>query len=67
MGSDPAAAVGEIAARVLRLLDSRDGTELVTTIAGGMWLRDYLPIAPSSWPCTPRTSPARSESPWTSC
>jgi hypothetical protein len=37
------AAVAEIAARVLRLLDSRDGTELVTTIAGGMRLRDYLP------------------------
>jgi hypothetical protein len=43
LGSDPAAAVAEIAARVLRLLDSRDGTELVTTIAGGMRLRDYLP------------------------
>jgi hypothetical protein len=43
LGSDPAAAVGEIAARVLRLLDSRDGTERVTTIAGGMRLRDYLP------------------------
>jgi hypothetical protein len=43
LGPDPAAAVGEIAARVLRLLDTRDGTELVTTIAGGMRLRDYLP------------------------
>jgi hypothetical protein len=66
LGPDPAAAVGEIAARVLRLLDTRDGTELVATIAGGMRLRDYLPTAPSSWPCTPRTSPPRSESPWTS-
>jgi hypothetical protein len=43
LGSDPADAVGEIAARVLRLLDTRDGTELVTTIAGGMRLSDYLP------------------------
>jgi hypothetical protein len=43
LGSDPAAAVTEIAARVLRLLDTQDGTALVTTIAGGMRLRDYLP------------------------
>jgi len=43
LGADPAAAVAEIAARVLRLLDDRDGTEQVTTIAGGMRLRDYLP------------------------
>ena len=43
LGSDPAAAVAEIAARVLRLLDARDGTELLTTIVGGMRLRDYLP------------------------
>lgn len=43
LGSDPAAAVEEIAARVLPLVDSRDGTELVTTIAGGMTLADYLP------------------------
>ena len=42
LGPDPAAAVAEIAARVLRLLDPRDGTELVTTIVGGMRLRDYL-------------------------
>jgi uncharacterized protein (TIGR03083 family) len=43
LGADPAAAVSEIAARVLPLVDSRDGSELVTTIAGGMRLRDYLP------------------------
>jgi uncharacterized protein (TIGR03083 family) len=43
LGADPAAAVAEIAARVLRLVDARDGTELVTTIVGGMRLRDYLP------------------------
>jgi hypothetical protein len=28
---------------VLALVDARDGTELVTTIAGGMRLGDYLP------------------------
>jgi hypothetical protein len=43
LGSDPATAVAEIAARVLGLLDTRDGTELVTTIVGGMRLSDYLP------------------------
>ena len=43
LGSDPAAAVAEIATRVLALVDARDGTELVTTIAGGMRLGDYLP------------------------
>ena len=43
LGSDPAAAVAEIAARVLRILDARDGTELLTTIVGGMRLADYLP------------------------
>lgn len=43
LGPDPAAAVAEIAARVPRLLDATDGTELVTTIAGGMRLSDYLP------------------------
>ena len=43
LGTDPAAAVAEIAARVLRLVDAQDGTELVTTIAGGMRLGDYLP------------------------
>ena len=43
LGDDPAASVAEIAARVLPLVDSCDGTELVTTIAGGMRLSDYLP------------------------
>jgi len=43
LGSDPAGAVAEIAARVLPLVDARDGTELLTTIAGGMRLGDYLP------------------------
>jgi hypothetical protein len=43
LGADPAAAVAEIAGRVLPLVDSRTGTELVTTIGGGMRLADYLP------------------------
>ena len=43
LGSDPAAAVVQIAARVVALVDAQDGTELVTTIAGGMRLGDYLP------------------------
>src|SRR3954452_18875126 len=43
LGDDPAAAVTEIAARVPRLLDATDGTELVTTVAGGVRLADYLP------------------------
>ncbi len=43
LGADPHSAVAEIAARVIALLDTQDGTELVTTIAGGMRLADYLP------------------------
>ncbi|MDT5328576.1 MAG: hypothetical protein QOF25_5728, partial [Mycobacterium sp.] len=43
LGADPTAAVAEIAARVVPLVDARDGTELLTTIAGGMRLADYLP------------------------
>lgn len=43
LGDDPSAAVEEIVNRVLQLLDDRDGTELVTMIAGGMRLGDYLP------------------------
>jgi uncharacterized protein (TIGR03083 family) len=43
LGSDPAAAVAQIAARVLALVDAQDGTEVVTTIAGGMRLGDYVP------------------------
>lgn len=43
LGAEPARAVSEIAARVLPLVDAQDGSELVTTIVGGMRLRDYLP------------------------
>jgi Mycothiol maleylpyruvate isomerase N-terminal domain len=43
LGADPAQAVTQIAARVLRLVDTTDGTELVTTLVGGMRLADYLP------------------------
>ena len=43
LGDDPAAAVSEIADRVLALVDTCDGTELVTTLVGGMRLGDYLP------------------------
>lgn len=43
LGTDPAEAVARISARVLRLVDSTNGTELVTTIPGGMRLADYLP------------------------
>jgi hypothetical protein len=43
LGTDPATAVAEIAVRVLPLVDAQDGTELVTTVAGGMRLADYLP------------------------
>jgi len=43
LGSEPAAAVAELSARMLRLVAAQDGTELVTTLAGGMRLVDYLP------------------------
>ncbi|MET0837600.1 MAG: maleylpyruvate isomerase N-terminal domain-containing protein [Marmoricola sp.] len=43
LGPDPATAVAEIAGRVLSVIEAADGTELVTTIAGGMRLADYLP------------------------
>ena len=43
LGEDPAAAVATIAARVTSLVDGRTGAELLTTIAGGMRLADYLP------------------------
>jgi uncharacterized protein (TIGR03083 family) len=43
LGADPAAAVAELVARVLPLVGASDGDELVTTIAGGMRLADYLP------------------------
>ncbi|GAA4664569.1 maleylpyruvate isomerase N-terminal domain-containing protein [Kineococcus glutinatus] len=43
LGADPAAAVARIAGRVLPLVDGCSGAELLTTIAGGMRLADYLP------------------------
>lgn len=43
LGEEPAAAVAELAARVPPLLEVTDGTELLTTVAGGMRLADYLP------------------------
>lgn len=43
LGEDPVAAVAEIAERVRRVVDECDGGELVTTLVGGMRLRDYLP------------------------
>lgn len=43
LGADPVAAVAEIAARVLPLVDGLTGEELPTTIGGGMRLADYLP------------------------
>lgn len=43
LGEDPAAAVNDIVARVLQLLDDQEGSELVTMIAGGMRLGVYLP------------------------
>ena len=43
LGADPAAAVAEIAERARALVDTQDGSEVVTTIAGGMRLGDYLP------------------------
>jgi uncharacterized protein (TIGR03083 family) len=43
LGDDPADAVAEIAVRVIALVQRSTGAELMTTIAGGMRLRDYLP------------------------
>lgn len=43
LGDDPATAVEEIAARVGALVRRCDGTELLTSVAGGMRLADYLP------------------------
>jgi uncharacterized protein (TIGR03083 family) len=42
LGPDPAASIGEIAARVLGVVARCNGTELVSTIVGGMRLSDYL-------------------------
>jgi uncharacterized protein (TIGR03083 family) len=43
LGEDPLTALQSIASRVLALVQQKDGSELLTTIAGGMRLRDYLP------------------------
>jgi uncharacterized protein (TIGR03083 family) len=43
LGAYPAAAVAEIAARVVPLVESRNDADLLTTIVGGMRLGDYLP------------------------
>ena len=43
LGDDPAGEVARIAARVVPLVGEQRGTELLTTIAGGMRLADYLP------------------------
>jgi uncharacterized protein (TIGR03083 family) len=43
LGDDPPSALRAMAARVLPLVDSCDGTERVTSIVGGMRLSDYLP------------------------
>jgi uncharacterized protein (TIGR03083 family) len=43
LGDDPPAALEAIAARVLDLVERCDGTETLTTIAGGMRLVSYLP------------------------
>jgi uncharacterized protein (TIGR03083 family) len=43
LGDDPASAVAELHTRVVALLREKDGSELLTTIAGGMRLADYLP------------------------
>jgi hypothetical protein len=37
------AALSELAERVLALIDDQTGDELITTVAGGMRLADYLP------------------------
>lgn len=43
LGADPVAAVAAIATRVLPLVEGLAGTELLTTIVGGMRIADYLP------------------------
>jgi uncharacterized protein (TIGR03083 family) len=43
LGDDPVAAVAELAERVTALVRTCSGDELLTSIAGGMRLRDYLP------------------------
>ncbi len=43
LGAAPAQSVADLAHRVLELLDGCTGHELLTTMAGGMALRSYLP------------------------
>ncbi len=43
LGDDPVAAVARIASRVLPLVAGLRGDELLTTVAGGMRVSDYLP------------------------
>lgn len=43
LGDDPVATLTSISARVVALVGQQDGTELLSTIAGGMRLSDYLP------------------------
>ncbi|RKS80425.1 mycothiol maleylpyruvate isomerase-like protein [Motilibacter peucedani] len=43
LGDDPVAAVAVLAERVVELVGRCTGEELLTTLAGGMRLRDYLP------------------------
>lgn len=43
LGPDPEEAVATMSARVLALVAAKDGTELLTTLVGGMRLGDYLP------------------------
>ena len=43
LGDDPATAVAGLAARVVPLVERSDGSGLLTTLAGGMRLDDYLP------------------------
>ncbi|WP_432496740.1 maleylpyruvate isomerase N-terminal domain-containing protein [Kineococcus gypseus] len=43
LGAEPAAAVAALAGRVVALVGTCDGTELLTTVAGGMRLAQYLP------------------------
>jgi uncharacterized protein (TIGR03083 family) len=43
LGDDPASAVAQISTRVRDLVAGRDGSELLTTVVGGMRLSEYLP------------------------
>jgi|SRR5436190_4860465 len=43
LGEDPMESLSTNASRVLRLVEELEGTELLTTLAGGMRLGDYLP------------------------